>query len=216
MPSKQLMAVWAFLDFCLLAAGAIIIAFSITFRAPDVIRNLILSTSDLNLSLALGILYVVTVVVSIGAIIQQNHVTIGLAVLNWCLIVDGIVTIMYASNLWFMTLREEHNFGSIWAATTPARRIAVQDKFQCCGFLNNTAVEPQGYCIDPGAMANNGCSTQFIAVADNIFHQTFSSIFGFTSVLVGLFLATLCVVKKRQEAERFRKIDLKRGGGGFV
>jgi len=216
MPSKQLMAVWGFLDFCLLSAGAITIAFSIVFRGTDVIRSLVLSSLDLNLALALGILYAVTFVVSIGAVIQQNHITIGLAIFNWLLIINAILTVIYGSNLWFMTLREEHNFGSIWNATTPARRIAVQDKFQCCGFLNNTAVEAGGFCANPAVQQNNGCSVQFIGVADNIFHQLFSTIFGFTTIIICVFLATLCVIKKREEQERFRKIDAKRGGRGFV
>lgn len=195
MPSKQLMAVWGFLDFCMLVAGGITIAFSVLFKAPDAVRSLVLSQSDLNrksptilrklwpatanlvflVGLALGIVYCVTFVVSIGAVIQQNHITIGLAILNWILIIDGIVTVIYGSNLWFMTLREEHNFGTIWDATTPASRVAVQDKLQCCGFLNNTSIEPAGICANPGvAQAIGGCSTKFIAIADDVLMQSFS------------------------------------------
>jgi len=48
MPSKRLMLVWGALDFLLLAAGGALIASSIVFRAPDVIRNLVLTSSDLN------------------------------------------------------------------------------------------------------------------------------------------------------------------------
>jgi len=216
MPSKRLMAVWGLLDFCLLSAGTIIIAFSIIYKGPDVVRNLILTTLDLNLALALGIVYLVTFVVSIGAVIQRNHITIGLAILNWVLILNGIVTVIYGSNLWFMTLREEHNFGSIWNATTPDNRIAVQDKLQCCGFLNNTSIEVGGFCSNPSVTQDNGCSAKFIGVADNMLHQTFSTIFGFSMILVSLFMATMCVIKKREEQERFRKIDSKRGGRGFV
>jgi len=216
MPSKQLMAVWGLLDFCLLAAGAITIAFSMVFRSSDVVRALILSQLDLNLALALGIVYGVVFVVSIGAIIQQNHITIGLAIFNWLLIVAAVLTVIYGSNLWFMTLREEHNFGTLWNATTPAKRMAIQDKFLCCGFLNNTSVEPAGFCSNPVFQMNNGCSAQFIQVADNVFNQIFSTIFGFTAIITCLFVATLCVIHKREEQERFRKIDAKRGGRGFV
>jgi hypothetical protein len=217
MPSKQLMAVWGFLDFCVLAAGAVTITFSILYRAPDVVRNLILNTTDLTVSMVLGIVYVVTFMVSIGAIIQRNHITIGLVILNWVLILTSIFTVVYGANLWFMTLREEHNFGTIWNNTTPANRLAVQDKLQCCGFLNNTSIEFGGLCTSPAvAQAIGGCSTQFIGIADNMFHQIFSTIFGFTTIIVSLFVATLCVIKKREEQERFRRIDAKRGGRGFV
>lgn len=56
--------------------------------------------------------------------------------------------------------------------------------------------------------------------------------YGFMAVVIGLFLANMCVIKKvsntnlfvltgadtqqRQEEERFEKIDAKRGGHGFV
>ena len=48
MPSKQLMAVWGLLDFLLLVAGVGLIAFSVILKAPDAIRNLVLTDFDLN------------------------------------------------------------------------------------------------------------------------------------------------------------------------
>lgn len=48
MQSKGVILVWGVLDFLLLAAGGSLIAFSIVFKAPDAIRNLVLNSSDLN------------------------------------------------------------------------------------------------------------------------------------------------------------------------
>lgn len=216
MPSKQLMAVWGLLDFLLLAAGGGIIAFSVILRAPDALRNLILTDLDLNFGLVLGIMYVATFVISVGAIIQQNHVTIGLAILNWVLIANTVVTVLFGANLWFMTLQENANFGNVWKNTTPERRIAVQDLLKCCGFANNTIVESAGFCADPAVTLNNGCDVKFVSFADNMLMNAFTTVYGFTAILVMLFVASMCVIKKRQEQERFRRIDAKRGGRGFV
>jgi len=216
MPSKQLMAVWGILDFLMLAAGGGMIAFAILLKAPDAIRSLVLTDFDLNFGLVLGVMYVASFVISVGAIIQRNHVTIGLAILNWVLILNTVITVVFGSNIWFMTLQEETNFGNLWNATTAERRINVQDQLQCCGFANNTAIEVGGFCADPTRTADNGCDVKFTAAADTLMMDAFTTVYGFTGILVMLFMATMCVIKKRQEQERFRRIDAKRGGRGFV
>lgn len=216
MPSKSLMLVWGVLDFLMLAAGGALIAFSVVFRAPDAIRNLVLNPPDLDFALALGIIYVVTFAVSIGAVIQRNHITIGLAILNWVLIINTTITVVYGSTLWFMTLQEHANYANVWNATTPAARIAVQEKLHCCGFANNTAVEASGFCANPTNALDNGCSIPFVNISDTMLMDAFTTVYSFTAILVMLFVATMCVIKKRQEQERFRRIDAKRGGRGFV
>lgn len=48
MVSKKLMGCFAFIDFCLLAAGAVSIALSIVWRAPNILMNMVLSPADLT------------------------------------------------------------------------------------------------------------------------------------------------------------------------
>jgi len=210
------MAVWGLLDFLMLAAGGGLIALSILLKAPDALRGFILTDFDLNFGLVVGILYVTTFAISIGAIIQRNHVTIGLAILNWVLMFNTVVTVVFGSNLWFMTLQEEKNFGNLWTATTSERRIGIQDQLQCCGFANSTAVEAGGFCADAANTLNNGCDVKIISIADTMLMDAFTTVYSFTAILTMFFLATMCVIKKRQEQERFRRIDSKRGGRGFV
>ena len=69
----------------------------------------------------------VTFVISIGAIIQRNHVTIGLVILNHILVADAFVVGIVGSFIWFYTLRERNNFHLVWADATPATRIFLQD-----------------------------------------------------------------------------------------
>ena len=66
--------------------------------------------------------------VSIGAIIQRNHVTIGLVLLNYALLVDTIGILVMGTFIWFSTLQERAKFHKFWVDTSPSVRIALQDK----------------------------------------------------------------------------------------
>jgi hypothetical protein len=225
MVSRKLMGVWAFLDFCLLAAGAVALAFSIVWRRPDVLMNFVISSSDLTVGTVLGISLLVTFVISIGAIVQRNHVTIGLVILNYVLVLDTIAVGIIGSFVWFYTLRERNNFHVAWAEAAPATRIFLQDHFQCCGYFNGTDLAEIGgsFCTSQDVINNlnatltsNFCVGGVTAYADYTLNNIFTSIYGFMAIVLSLLLASLCVIKKRNEDERFKRIDAKRGGRGFV
>jgi hypothetical protein len=218
MVSMVLMALWGAFDFFLLAAGGVMIAFSILWKAPDVFRNLVLTDMDLTVGMLLGILYAVTFIISVGAIVQRNHVTIGLVILNWLLIFDTAFTLLFASVLWFRALQEQANFEQVWIAASAQARLTLQDEWKCCGYRNGTNIEIGGTVCSTFDVANStiGCMNQFTGLADDLLCETFTTIWGFTAITTCLFISTLCVMKKRQETERFRKIDAKRGGRGFV
>jgi len=213
-----LMTLWGTLDFFLLASGGVMIAFSILWKAPDVFRNLVLTEMDLTVGMILGILYAVTFIISVGAIVQRNHVTIGLVMLNWLLIVDTAFTVGFASVLWFRTLEEQVNYEKVWIAAPAQTRLTLQDQWNCCGYRNSTNLEIGGAVCSTfeAASATVGCMDRFTNDADNLLNETFTTVWGFTAITSCLFIATLCVMKKREETERFRKIDTKRGGRGFV
>jgi hypothetical protein len=215
--SKTLKGIYAFLTLCILAAGLISIIFANVWRAPDTLRNLVISGSDLTAGLVLGIFLAVTFFVAVVAGLQGTHITMGLVVLNWFLIVDACVVIAIGTYVWFSTLRERANFSSVWD-THPDKRQALQDMFQCCGYFNGTdRVVNAGFCADAAATANNtGCVGPITKSADYTLNNIFTSSYGFMVIIILLFLASLCTINKREEAERFRKIDAKRGGRGFV
>lgn len=217
MPSKTLMGVWAFLDFCLLAAGGLSIAFSVIWRAPDALRNMVISDFDLTVGMVLGIAFCIAFVFSVGGVIQANHVIIGLQIFNGVLILVGTVCLIVGSSVWFWTLKEAGNFRDVWAALDQDRQAAIQDTLQCCGYDNATDLftAARGFCT---AIANvsNGCEPSIVKFADFTLNNVFTSIYGFMVIVVALFVCTMCVMNKRLEQERFRKIDAKRGGRGFV
>ena len=163
----------------------------------------------------LGILYAVTFIISVGAIVQRNHVTIGLVVLNWLLIFDTAFTILFASVFWFRTLQERANFEQVWIAAPAQARLTLQDEWQCCGYRNSTNIELGGTACSTLDVANAtiGCMNQFTALADDLLVETFTyvyisrgcdayrsrfarTIWGFTAITLCLFITTLCVMKK--------------------
>jgi hypothetical protein len=226
MVSRKLMGIWAFLDFSLLVAGATTLALSIVWRAPNVLKNMVYSDADLTVLMVLGLALIGTFMISLFAVAQKNHVTLGLVVLNWALIIDAIGVIIIGSFIWWFTLQERNNFHGVYQALSSANRIFIQDKFQCCGYFNASDLIEFGgnYCTDlpfvesPAFLnsTNPFCVDPVTNFADGMLNVTFTTVYGYMAIIMSLILATLCVIRKRLEDERFRKIDFKRGGGGFV
>jgi len=225
MVSKTLMGVWVALDILLLAAGVLTLALSIVWRAPNILINMVLSSADLKAGTILGVALLATFMISIGAIIQRNHVTIGLVLLNYALLVDAIGILVIGTFIWFSTLQERANFHKLWVDASPVVRIALQDKFKCCGYFSGTDLAEVGgsFCqsLDfisglASNVSSNFCVSPITNFADMTLNNVFSTIYGFMAIVLCLLLSSLCVIKKRQEAERFKKIDAKRGGRGFV
>jgi hypothetical protein len=77
--------------------------------------------------IVIGVAYLVTFAMSIGAIIQPAHVTIGLVALNWTLLGDAVLTLIVGTFIWFYTLRERAEFGDVFDAASTEVRQAVQD-----------------------------------------------------------------------------------------
>lgn len=219
------MGVWVGLDFLLLAAGVVTIALSLVWRAENLMLNMVLTPNYLTSALVLGIALVITFAISVAAIVQKNHVTIGLVVLNYTLVLDSIGIVIIGTFIWWFTLQERANFHVRWLDLTPAKRIAIQDKFSCCGyFLGNDTAEIGGsFCTSTDfanglntSIASNFCVTPITTFADMTLNNVFTTVYGYMAIIICLLLATICVIKKRHEDERFKKIDAKRGGRGFV
>jgi len=208
----------------LFAGSAISIAFSIVFGEPNLFFNMIFSKDDLLSGLILGIFMGVTAFLSIFAIVQRNHVTGGLVALNWALIADSIVVLVVGSRLWFASLRQRAEFHTAWVNLPPDSRLFIQNTFKCCGyFMANDTIEIGGYCSSQQfanslntSVLSNFCVTPVTERTDYTLENTFTSIYSFMVPTIGLFLTSLCVIQVRNEIERFKRIDAKRGGRGFV
>ena len=70
----------------------------------------------------------VTFAISIGAVVQRNHVVVGLEILNWTLIGDAIAVVVVGTYIWFFTLQERNNYFKVWKAVSADVRVQIQDK----------------------------------------------------------------------------------------
>jgi len=183
------------------------------------------SVGDLNFGLVMGIVLLLTSCLSVGAIVQRNHILSGFVILNWALIADAIIVLVLGTILWFYTLRERAEFHTLYANLQPSQRVTIQDMFSCCGYFNSTDLIVIGgnFCQNQTfanalntTVLDNFCVSPVTHFADVSLNDAFSTTYGFMAGIIGLFLSSLCVIKVRQEIERFKKIDTKRGGGGFV
>jgi len=225
MPSKYLYGLYGFFTLGVAVSGIISVVFSFLWRRNDLLLNMTFSHSDLNAGLVMGIAFLLTSFLSVGAIIQRNHVTIGLVILNWVLIADAVIVLVVGTIVWFFSLRERAEFHTQFAKLQPSQRISIQDQFSCCGYFNaSDLIEIGGSFCQNSTFANslnttvtsNFCVTPITKAADTSLNQVFSTTYGFMAGIIGLFLSSLCVIKVRQEIERFKRIDAKRGGRGFV
>jgi len=227
MVSRNLMIVWGVLDFLLLAAGAVAIALSVVWRAPNLLMNMVLSSAELTAGTILGVSLLVTFVISIVALVQRSHVTLGFVVLNYALLIDALGIVVIGTFVWVFTLRERANFYEIWKAATPQTRLTLQDQLKCCGYFNGTDFAEIGgsFCRSAEVIAAlpvdketeaSFCVSHITSFADMTLNNIFTTVYGYMAIVLCLLLASLCVIKKRQEDERFRRIDAKRGGRGFV
>jgi len=214
------MGIWAFFDVTLLAAGAVSLALSLVWRRPNVLLNLVLSNADLQAGTVLGIALLVTFAISIGGIVQRNHITIGLVILNWALILDALGIVVIGTFVWIYTLEERNNYHAVFSQQSAQYQVAIQDMLKCCGYFNSSDLVQIGgsLCTSQAAsnQLNNPCVGPITNFADTTLNDIFTTVYGFIAIVLSLLLATLCVIKKRQEEERFKKIDSKRGGRGFV
>lgn len=223
MVSKGLMATWAFIDFLLLGAGGLSIAMSILWRSPNILLNLALDSQFLTAGLVVGIALSVTFLVSLGAVVQRNHITVGFVILNWFLVVDSIIVTVVGSMIWFFSLRQRNEFHVKWLSLPDNDRLTLQDEFKCCGYFDlSDAVTGGVHCTTEFLPTinvtdtTNFCVGPITTATDYTLENTFTTVYGFMAVVLSLLVCSLCVIKKREEEERFKRIDAKRGGRGFV
>ncbi len=75
-----------------------------------------------------GIALLTTWVVSVGGIVQKNHVTTGLVITNWMLVLDSIIILIFGTILWFFSLQQRANYQVVYNAVSRETRLAIQDK----------------------------------------------------------------------------------------
>lgn len=201
-----------------MAAGVLSLTLSIVWRQPNLLLNLTFSGMELTAGSVLGIALLATFVLSLLVIIQRG--TLGLKILNWVLLANSIIILFIGTYIWVFTLHERNNYHAVFGQQSNETKILIQDMLKCCGYFNAADEVAFGGATCPNQAAatalNNFCVTPITKFTDSTLDNVFSTVDGFMAIVIGFFLANMCVIKKRQEFERFEKIDSKRGGHSFI
>lgn len=183
----------------------------------NVATDLLLNMCPLTAAIANAVFVFVTFLVSVPAMVMP--MTRGwLKFQGFLVVVSALFTMILGLTIWFDTLKTRSNLSNIWNQQPASTQSLLQQKFNCCGYMNSTSPAFVTDSACPSALtaaANIGCVTPFVTFANNFLDIIFTGAFGIVGVDVALILSTAMLLKDRKEKERYRHIDEKQGVGAF-
>ncbi|KAF1991633.1 tetraspanin [Aulographum hederae CBS 113979] len=210
-------------DFVFVATGGLIMGFSLIseslIRATPTIGNvaqdLLLGECPLTAGVVNAVFIFVTFVIGLPALVLPNNRG-WLRAQGWAVVLCGTFTLILGLVIWFDTLATRSNLSSIWGQTPPLDQSLLQEKFNCCGYLDSQSPPfiQDGTC--PNALIaaqKQGCVQPFSDFANSYLDLIFTSAFGIVGIDVVMLLSVVVMIKHRQELERYRHIDEKNYGG---
>jgi len=216
---NRLMLIYLLADFLFLAAGGLILAFSLlgaqqekeTLTIDNVATNLLLTICPLTAGLINSILVFATFLTSLAALALPTNRT-WLKMQGWLVVVCSFFTLILGLIIWFNTLQTRNNLSTIWVEQSVEVQSLLQQKFNCCGYLNFLA---PAFVVDStcpsSAVASTmeGCVGGFSTYANSYLGLIFTVAFAIVAVDVIVLINIVMVLKHRAEQERYRHIDEK-------
>ncbi|KAF2669452.1 tetraspanin [Microthyrium microscopicum] len=219
---NKLMLFYLAVNFFFLACGGLILGFSLvseqqekaTPTVANVAYTLLLTECPLTAGVVNSIFVFITFLLSLPALAMPNSRS-WLKVQAWGLIVCSIFTLVLGLVIWFDTLETRRNLAVIWGQQSMQVQALLQERFQCCGYLNSVTPPFVQDAICPNAQVaatKMGCVGPFSSFANIYLDLIFTAAFGIVGVDVLLLLCVVMVIKYREEQERYRHIDEKVNG----
>jgi len=213
------MLIYLIINFLFLGCGGLLIAFSLiseqneksNLTVANVAKNLLLTQCPLTAGVVNSIFVFVTFLASLPALaLPMNRG--WLKIQGWMVVICSFFTLILGLFIWFDTLQTQKNLAGLWAQQGTAVQSLMQQRFQCCGYLN--AMSPpfvvDSVCTDARtASALAGCVGPFSSYANAFLDLIFTAAFGIVGIDVLLLLCIVMVLKHRGELERYRHIDIK-------
>ncbi|KAH9875030.1 hypothetical protein J1614_004518 [Plenodomus biglobosus] len=224
MPTK-LMMVFVAMDLIFAACGGLLLGFSLvseqTMRdsptVDNVTQHILLGQCPLTAGVVNAIFVFVTFLLSLPALFLPTNRG-WLRTQGWLVVVCGTFTLGLGLAIWVETLQIRRNLSLIWGRETPLIQSLLQQKFDCCGYVNSTTPPfvQDSTCLNTLVAAQKGgCIAKFSSFANRYLDQIFTAAFGIVGVDFVLVLCVAMVLKYRLEQERYRHIDQKNGLGGI-
>lgn len=209
------------IDLMFVGTGGVMVGLSIKVRnemargptLANVAGNLLLMHTPLNGAIANGGLVFFTFLISLPAIALQT--TRGfLKAYGWLVIASATFTLAIGLNIWFSTLKTRSHLQTYWAEESSATQSLLQQRFNCCGYLDAATppFQQDSTCTNALVAAQKpGCVGAFSDFANRYLHRIFTAIFGFVALDVIILLTIAVLLRDRLEKARHHYSDLKNG-----
>ncbi|OSS50531.1 hypothetical protein B5807_05145 [Epicoccum nigrum] len=222
MPTKLMLAFVGF-DFLFAGCGGLLLGFSLMSEAAmqekptvaNVTQNLLLGQCPLTAGVVNAIFIFVTFLLSLPALFLPTNRG-WLRAQGWLVVICATFTLGLGVAIWFETLQTRQNLSNLWGRESPQIQSLLQQKFDCCGYVNATTppfVQDATCTNTLVAAQKGGCIAPFSSFTNKYLDQIFTAAFGIVGIDFILVLCVAMVLKYRMEQERYRHIDEKNGGG---
>jgi len=168
--------------------------------------NLVLTSTDITVALVLGVICCATFFAALPA--YMTHSTTGLIRLSVLLPFEALGMIGGSGFIWFRTLQERANFWNVWQDGGLDVQLAIQDKWQCCGYWDASSAALGSKCAS-AATALPACVDPFQGYGDTLLERVTFFMFAIAAIMGVWVLVNLCLIAERNLLERFRLIDEK-------
>ncbi|KAI9836936.1 MAG: phospholipid scramblase 1 [Sclerophora amabilis] len=180
-------------------------------------RDLLLMSSPVTGALINGVLVIVAFFLGLPALFFSATRS-WMTVHGWSVVICAIFTLVLGLDVWYHTLQTRSNLSVMWGEESPRMQSLLQQRFDCCGYLDPATPPFQKDATCPNALAaaqKIGCVGAFSNFANGYLNVIFTACFGVVALDVILLLCIAMMMKGRKEKERYRNIDQKNGFGGI-
>ncbi|KAL2217245.1 tetraspanin [Thermoascus aurantiacus ATCC 26904] len=212
-------------DFAFLIGGILLLVGSLVMNekinGPKTVDNapqvLLLSMFPTKAAIVNAIFIFVTFALSLPGVVMSDN-RFFLKIHGYLVVVCATFTLVLGLRVWFDTLKTRANLSTLWGQQPPEVQSLLQQRFDCCGYINSTfpPFQQDSVCTTPLVAAQKqGCVGPFATFANIFLDFIFTADFGIVGIDTILLLCTAVVLKDRKERERYRLIDAKNGLQGF-
>jgi len=213
------MLVYVVVNFLFLGCGGILLAFTFIsgqhekagLTVNNIAVNLLLTECPLTAGVVNAIFMFLTFLISLPALALPMNRSF-LKVQGWMVVMCSFFSLILGLFIWFDTLQTQKNLMGVWTMQTVDVQSLMQQRFNCCGYLNSMSPPfvVDTTCPDAKTAASMvGCANAFGTFANAYLDLIFTAAFGIVAVDVLLLLCIVMVLKYRAELERYRHIDEK-------
>jgi hypothetical protein len=218
---NKLMLTYLGVNFLFLMCGGLLLGFSLISEQAErgaptqstVAYTTLLSMCPLTAGVVNAIFVFGTFLISLPALaLPMNRGWLKLQ--GWLVVTCALFTLILGLFIWFDTLQTRKNLDVIWGMQSQTVQSLLQQRFNCCGYLDSNTPPFITDATCPNSFAASqkaGCVGPFASFANAYLDLIFTAAFGVVGVDVLLLLCVVMVTKYRGELERYRHIDEKLG-----